>query len=150
MLSRRAEHLEALRCALRRRGWQVRAGIQYGGDLLLYNNSSNSHDGSNASIAGGSRNRRGRRHQQHAPFVVLLVDSSVTWRVVCAVSRVAASVKKELLLAVPVPAAVAGSSSATIATETAAAATAESTAIGGEGSLAFRLLRLRRFVPSSS
>lgn len=133
-MQQRAQHLEALRCALQQRGWRTRDGAQFGADLLLYN-SSNSR---NNSRSPGS-------HQRHAPFVLLLLDASTTWREVCAVSRLAASVGKELLVAAPVLPASAEATSGTggsIAVGSPAGA-------AGEGALFFRILRLRRFVPPS-
>ena len=130
----RQEQLEALRSALQRRGWRIRDGAQYGADLLLYSSSSTI-----------SRKRKGMGlHQMHAPFLLLLLDSSVTWRVICGASRLAASVRKELLLAVPqFPSAVAPST-LTAPLDTVAAG---SPAAGPGGRLSFRVVRLRRFWP---
>ncbi|KAL8427203.1 hypothetical protein ACSSS7_007838 [Eimeria intestinalis] len=99
-----------------------------------------------ASLQPGRRPHK--QHKHHAPFVLLLLDSTITWRAVCGLSRLAASVGKELLLAVATTAA----TTTTAATATAAAATAGtaeagSSAAGGGDSLSFRLLRLRRFFP---
>lgn len=135
-MQERAQHLEALRCALRQRGWRTRDGAQFGADLLLYS-STRSRNGSKGHQAS---------HQRHAPFVLLLLDASTTWRGVCAVSRLAASVGKELLLAAPVLPGSAG----TAAGGMGEAATVRSpTATAGEEALSFRILRLRRFVPPS-
>ncbi|KAL8272976.1 hypothetical protein Esti_003144 [Eimeria stiedai] len=142
MHGKRRQQLEALRRALQRRGWVVRDGAQFGADALLYTSSSRNWCCGKGSSSGCCSRQRGgphKQHKQHAPFVLLLLDSSITWRGVCGLSRLAASVGKELLLAVallPPP-------TATAAATAAATAEAESCAAAAEDSLSFRVLRLR-------
>lgn len=86
-LSRNQESLSAVivYCRLRSLGWIVRSGLNYGVHYLLYKN---------------------HPDEEHAPIAVyvdeyhsILHQSSLTWRSVLGVNRVASGAKKQLILA---------------------------------------------------
>ncbi|OEH76081.1 hypothetical protein cyc_04768 [Cyclospora cayetanensis] len=136
-MQQREQQLEALCCALRQRGWRVRDGVQYGVDLLLYRSCGIKTTGQGIDL-----------HQRHAPFLLLLLDPSVTWRSVSGASRLASSVGKDLLLAAPLlPPAATPSASAATSNAGLKEASATESALVGEARLAFRILRIRRFAP---
>lgn len=67
---------------LRRAGWTVRSGLQYGGDYLLY---------------------RGSPGQDHAPYVAVVVEEGkgVEGKTVAGLVRAAAGAKKQVVLVSP-------------------------------------------------